>query len=86
MDRTTELLSAYACDLSYDDLPPEVVHQVKRTLIDTLGRLVDWPLPYASAPSLFCFGLLAQFDIPDLLALSAPVPLYDNGNRGPLRP
>ncbi|MGH8056473.1 MAG: MmgE/PrpD family protein [Candidatus Entotheonellia bacterium] len=37
MDRTTELLSAYACRLSYDDLPPEVVHQVKRTVIDTLG-------------------------------------------------
>jgi 2-methylcitrate dehydratase len=37
MDQTTELLSTYACELSYDDLPSEVVHQVKRTLIDTLG-------------------------------------------------
>jgi 2-methylcitrate dehydratase len=37
MDQTTELLSTYACELSYGDLPPEVVHQVKRTLIDTLG-------------------------------------------------
>lgn len=37
MDRTTELLSSYACRLTYQDLPPEVVHQVKRTLIDTLG-------------------------------------------------
>jgi 2-methylcitrate dehydratase len=37
MDRTTELLSSYACRLIYQDLPPEVVHQVKRTLIDTLG-------------------------------------------------
>ena len=37
MDRTTELLSRYACQLTYQDLPPEVVHQVKRTLIDTLG-------------------------------------------------
>jgi 2-methylcitrate dehydratase len=37
MDRTTELLSAYACGLTYQDLPPEVVHQVKRTLIDTIG-------------------------------------------------
>ena len=37
MDRTTERLSTYACGLTYDDLPPEVVHQVKRTLIDTLG-------------------------------------------------
>ena len=37
MDRTTELLSTYACELTYDDLPPDVVHQVKRTLIDTVG-------------------------------------------------
>jgi 2-methylcitrate dehydratase len=37
MDRTTEMLSSYACGLIYQDLPPEVVHQVKRTLIDTLG-------------------------------------------------
>jgi 2-methylcitrate dehydratase len=37
MDRTTDLLSTYACQLSYQDLPPAVVHQVKRTLVDTLG-------------------------------------------------
>jgi 2-methylcitrate dehydratase len=37
MDRTTELLSAYACRLTYDDLSPAVVHQVKRTLVDTFG-------------------------------------------------
>jgi 2-methylcitrate dehydratase len=37
MDHTTELLSIYACRLTYQDLPPEVVHQVKRTLVDTFG-------------------------------------------------
>ena len=37
MDRTTDLLSHYACDLTYDDLPQDVVHHVKRTLIDTVG-------------------------------------------------
>jgi 2-methylcitrate dehydratase len=37
MDRTTEMLSSYACSLSYEDLSPEVVHQVKRTMVDTLG-------------------------------------------------
>ena len=37
MDRTLELLSTYACELTYEDLPGAVVHQVKRTLIDTLG-------------------------------------------------
>ena len=37
MDHTTEMLSSYACALSYEDLGPEVVHQVKRTLVDTFG-------------------------------------------------
>ena len=37
MDRTLELLSTYTCELTYEALPAEVVHKVKRTLIDTLG-------------------------------------------------
>lgn len=37
MDHTLETLSAYACALTYEVLPAEVVHQVRRTLIDTLG-------------------------------------------------
>jgi 2-methylcitrate dehydratase len=37
MDPTTEYLSDYACRLTYEDLSPEAVHQVKRTLIDSLG-------------------------------------------------
>ena len=35
----------------------------------------------------FCFGLLAEFDIEDFIALSAPMPITDaNGGRGPLHP
>jgi len=37
MDATTEYLSDYACRLVYEDLSPEAVQQVKRTLIDTMG-------------------------------------------------
>ena len=37
MDRTTEMLSAYAGSLTYDELGPAVVEQVKRTLVDTMG-------------------------------------------------
>jgi len=37
MDPTTEYLSDYACRLVYEDLSPEGVQQVKRTLIDTMG-------------------------------------------------
>jgi 2-methylcitrate dehydratase len=37
MDRTTETLSSFAWELDFQNLGPEVVHQVKRTIIDTLG-------------------------------------------------
>jgi hypothetical protein len=53
-------------------------------LLDSLGRLIDWPQDYSKMPSLFCFGLLAEFDINDLIELAAPLPLSD-GARGPLR-
>ena len=54
-------------------------------LLDTLGRLVDFPIPYASAVPLFCFGLLREFDIADLMDLSEPT-IVTEANRGPLRP
>ena len=37
MDRTTRMLSSYACGLTYEELGPGVVEQVKRTLVDTMG-------------------------------------------------
>ena len=37
MDKTTTLLSEYSCRLTYEALDSATVHQVKRTLIDTLG-------------------------------------------------
>jgi 2-methylcitrate dehydratase len=40
MDRTIEQLAGYAAELSYEDLPPEAVHECKRRLIDTLACLV----------------------------------------------
>jgi len=64
--------------------PDRLTSLTTATLMDSLGRPIDWPLPYASAAPLFCFGLLKEFDIPDLIALSEPVPLHDS-SRGPLR-
>ena len=40
MPTIAEQLSSYAVGLRYDDLPPEVVHQAKRLIIDTLGCAV----------------------------------------------
>ena len=48
MPNIAEQLSSYAADLQYDDLPPEVVHQAKRFIIDTLGCAIGG---YDSAPA-----------------------------------
>ena len=56
----------------------------RRPLIDSLDRLVEWPSSYAADAPLLCFGLLQEIDLPDLVRLSAPVPLADS-SRGPLR-
>ncbi|NKB68251.1 MAG: hypothetical protein GKR89_14410 [Candidatus Latescibacteria bacterium] len=53
-------------------------------LMASLDHLIEWPVPYANAAPLFCFGLLENFDIPDLIELADPVPI-DDDNRGPLR-
>ena len=37
MTTIAEQLSSYGANLRYDDLPPEVVHQAKRMIIDTIG-------------------------------------------------
>ena len=64
--------------------PARVRTLTTASLMDALHRLIDWPTPYAGAAPLFCFGLLRAFDLPDLITLSAPVPIHD-ANRGPLR-
>lgn len=67
-------------------LKPALVRALEtQNLIDSLARLVEWPKAYADAPSLFCFGLLEQFDIVDLIDLCAPLPVADSNGRGPLR-
>jgi 2-methylcitrate dehydratase len=57
MDRTTELLSNYACQLTYHDLPPEVIHQVKRTLVDTCGCALGG---FSAAPSVIARRLASR--------------------------
>jgi hypothetical protein len=47
----------------------------------SLNDLIEWPVEYEQAPPLFCFGLLAQFDIPRLLSMCEGVAVRDP-NRG----
>lgn len=65
-------------------LAPEHVSRYRADgLMVSLHRLIEWPVPYDREAPLFCFGLLAEFDLPDLVQLAAPVPIRDQ-NRGPI--
>ena len=61
MDRTTEMLSAYAGGLAYADLGAGVVAQVKRTLVDTMGCAIGG---YDSAPAAIARGVAAPLAAP----------------------
>jgi 2-methylcitrate dehydratase len=56
MDKIADYLSSYAATLAFEDLPPEVVHQAKRLLIDTLGCAIGG---YSSQPSKMARALAA---------------------------
>ena len=58
MDRTTEDLAAYATSLSYSDLSPEVVHQAKIRVIDSLGCAMGG---YDSQPSQIARRLASMY-------------------------
>ena len=65
-------------------LTPERFAGLTVALPDSLRRLIDWQVDYVQNPVPFCFGLLEQFDIEDLVTLSGPVPITVSG-RGPMR-
>lgn len=56
MDQIVDYLSEYTTFLNFIDLPPDVVHQTKRLLIDTLGCAIGG---YTSEPSKIARSLAA---------------------------
>ncbi len=57
-------------------------HRISEVSIDnyleSLKLLINNHSDYEAYPSLFCFGLLEQFDVPELLELCAPVTVSKN--------
>jgi len=51
-----EIVAQYATSIKYEDLPPDVVHMVKRVMIDTLGCAVGG---YSAEPSQIAVKLAA---------------------------
>ena len=50
----------------------------------SLNYLLDTPVPYRSAPDLFCLDLYKYFDIDRLAALASPVKITSGRKAGPL--
>jgi hypothetical protein len=53
--------------------PEDFSAVVSRNAMKTLAYLIDTPVPFRSAPELFCLDLYRYFDIDILEALAAPV-------------
>src|SRR3989442_8008511 len=72
MDQLTERLVEYAQVLSYEDLPPEVVEQTKRLILDTMGCALGaapWQAPsVARTPATVMVG--GQQTSPDMAAFA----------------
>ncbi|MBT4137906.1 MAG: hypothetical protein HOE48_08325 [Candidatus Latescibacteria bacterium] len=65
--------------------PKHFSHLQLNGTLDSLTRLIDFPVSYTDAVPLFCFGLLQVVDVPELLALTAGVEIEMVG-RGPIQP
>ena len=84
VDVLTQGLSGGLIALCAAALRPRGIDRVELNVPDTLRRLIDWQIEYIHNPVLFCFGLLEQFDVEDLVLLSDPVRI-DISGRGPMR-
>ena len=60
IDGIQQRITAYACTLSYEDLPADVIHAVKTRVIDTLGALLSG---FYGAPCIISRGVAARCPI-----------------------
>lgn len=65
--------------------PRQFSHLYLQGMYDSLKRLIDLAIPYDSAVPLFCFGLLKEVDVPELLAMTEGLSIEWEG-RGPVHP
>lgn len=57
-------------------LDPGIFSEARsNAVMESLGFLLDAPVPYRSAADLFCLDLYKYFDIDRLTAVAAPVPI-----------
>ena len=72
--------------LMASSLSSHAMDEIKlRRGLASLHRLIDEPGRYETLSPLFCFGLLASFDIEDLIALAHPVRVELENGRGRVR-
>ena len=62
MDHSTKSMAEFATRLTYADLPPEVVHDCKRRIIDTIGCAIA---AFDAEPSRVARAVAARASVPD---------------------
>jgi dienelactone hydrolase len=66
-------------------LEPELFSEIySNDAMTSLNYLLDTPVPYRSAPDLFCLDLYKYFDIDRLAAVASPVKISTGKKAGPL--
>jgi len=66
-------------------LEPELFSEIySNDAMTSLSYLLDMPVPYRSAPDLFCLDLYKFFDIDRLAAVASPVKVLTGKKAGPL--
>jgi hypothetical protein len=67
-------------------LRPDLLEQLSLDgLPDSLRRLIELPIEYQNAVPLFCFGMLREFDVPELLAMTGELEI-ERPSHGPIKP
>ena len=81
----TEGIRSQVVALSAAALEPDLFSEVfSNGAMTSLAYLLDTPVPYRTAPDLFCLDLYKYFDIDRLAAIASPVIIISGSKAGPL--
>jgi cephalosporin-C deacetylase-like acetyl esterase len=81
----TEGIRSQVVALSAAALEPDLFSEIySNGAMSSLGYLLDTPVPYRTAPDLFCLDFYNYFDIDRLAVLASPVTVITASKAGPL--
>jgi dienelactone hydrolase len=80
----TEGIRSQVVAIAAAALEPDLFSQLySNNAMSSLGYLLDTPVPYRTAPDLFCLDLYKYFDLDRLAAMASPVKITAGSKAGP---